>query len=178
LEARNYKLEILMLDQHDGAELLQSKKADIVIDLNPTKQKEYHAEKLISAPLKLIYSPKLLMAGDTKDAHLHHLFTNNELAIGYLNEHVPVLQWLENEYPIQSYTGVKDSIFAIQLMQDQLVLGLLPEFLVEKELMKNELNALTIGDIANFYEVNIFASYNRNQQNIQSFLHSLRSSLT
>lgn len=42
-------------------------------------------------------------------------------------------------------------------MQDQLVLGLLTEFLVEKELMKNELNALTIGDIANFYEVNILA---------------------
>lgn len=91
MEARNYKLEILILNQHDGAELLQSKKPDIVIDLNPTKQKEYHAEKLISAPLKLIYSPKLLITGDTKDARLHHLFTNNELAIGYLNEHVSVL---------------------------------------------------------------------------------------
>ncbi|MFD2869009.1 LysR substrate-binding domain-containing protein [Kurthia populi] len=91
LEARNYKFEILMLNQHDGAELLQSKKADIVIDLNPTKQKDSHAEKLISAPLKLIYSPKLPMADETRDARLHYLFTNNELAIGYLNEHVSVL---------------------------------------------------------------------------------------
>ncbi len=80
-----------MLNQHDGAELLQSKKADIVIDLNPTKQKDSHAEKLISAPLKLIYSPKLPMADETRDARLHYLFTNNELAIGYLNEHVSVL---------------------------------------------------------------------------------------
>ena len=170
-----YEIEIRMQETNQLDHLLKNEKIDLVISLNRTKSKELHSEQILSEPAKLIYSSNTQLVGDTFDQLLKNLFDSYPLYIGYLDEHVPIMEWLGKEYKIKQFNHVKDSIFAVKLIKENIGIGILPEFQVASEIAENQLKVLDIGAIAELYKINIYISYKRNQEHIQPFLIYLRS---
>lgn len=170
----NYEVEIIMQETNNLDSMLKNRDIDIVISLNRTKSKELHSEQILSAPIKLVYSSKAKLEGDTVDQRLRSLFDYYSLYVGYLDEHVPIMEWLEREYSVKQSSNIKDSIFALRLIKENIGLGLLPEFQIATEIEEEKLKVLDIGSIASLYKVSVYMSHKRDQENLQPFLSYLR----
>ena len=169
-----YEIEIRMQETNHLDDLLKNEQIDIVISLNRTKSKDLHSEQILSESAKLIYSSNTQLVGDTFDQQLKNLFDAYPLYIGYLDEHAPIMEWLGKEYRIKQFNHVKDSIFAVRLIKENIGIGILPEFQVASEIAEEQLKVLDIGAIASLYRINIYISYKRDQEHIQPFLIYLR----
>ncbi|MGE7952721.1 LysR family transcriptional regulator [Lysinibacillus xylanilyticus] len=169
-----YEIEIRMQETNHLDDLLKNEQIDIVISLNRTKSKDLHSEQILSESAKLIYSSNTQLVGDTFDQQLKNLFDSYPLYIGYLDEHAPIMEWLGKEYRIKQFNHVKDSIFAVRLIKENIGIGILPEFQVASEIAEEQLKVLDIGAIASLYRINIYISYKRDQEHIQPFLIYLR----
>lgn len=170
----NYEIEIIMQETNNIDSLLKNQDIDVVFSLKRTKSKELHSEQILSAPIKLVHSLRAKLGGDTTDQQLRNLFNYYSLYVGYLDEHVPIMEWLEREYSIKQSSNVKDSIFAIRLIKENIGLGLLPEFQIATEIAEDKLKVLDIGSIASLYKVSVYMSHKRDQENLQLFLSYLR----
>lgn len=63
----NYEIEIIMQETNNVDTLLKNQDIDVVVSLKRTKSKELHSEQIFRAPIKLVYSLKATLEGDTAD---------------------------------------------------------------------------------------------------------------
>lgn len=169
-----YDVEIVMGDQSSLNTSIRTEQIDVAIGLQKMISKDFHSERIQRAPMKLVYSSKLQLDGVNLNQQLKGLFEKSPLYIGYLNEHIPVLEELEREYGLSKYQKIHDMLFAIKLIKEGLGIGLLPENLISTELEEGSLQVLEIGAIASIYPIDIYMSHLRNNMNVISFLSYMR----
>lgn len=172
-----YDIEIVMEDQINLESAIRSQRIDIALGLHKVNYKQFHSERMIRSPLRLVYSSKLQLAEKYLDLQLKMLFQEYPVYIGYLNEHIPVMEWLNTEYGIKKVNKINDVIFAIKLTKEALGLGLLPESLITEEIESGTLRVLDIGAIASVYPVDIYINHLRNNKKITPLLSFLRQRL-
>ena len=174
LEHPNYEIEIKMQKSTLIDLDLNSHMIDIAFTLNRTKSKRLHSERIMSEPLQLVCSSQLVNPDVSLHENLSNLLLNYPLYTGYLDEHTPIVEYLEKEYSFQKVNVVKDSIFAIRIVKEQIGIGLVPLFLIPDEIKSKQLLALDIGQITSIYKINMYMCYERNNASIQPFLQYIR----
>ncbi|MER2155555.1 MAG: LysR family transcriptional regulator [Solibacillus sp.] len=171
-----YNLEIVMEDQMQLESAIKEQRIDVALGLHKFTSKEFHSERIDRSPLKLVYSSKLQLVEKQLDLKLKALFNEHPFYIGYLDEHTPVIEWLNNEYDIKKFNKIKNVIFAIKLIKEGLGIGLLPESLISEEVEADLLRVVDIGPIGTIYPVDIYMSHLRNSTKIiplTSFIRKL-----
>lgn len=169
-----YDVEIVMGDSNSLDSFIRTHQIDVAIGLQKMISKDFHSERIHNSPMKLVYSSKIQLNGMNINLQLKGLLEQHPLYIGYLNEHIPVLEGLEREYGLRKYQKINDTIFAIKLIKEGLGIGLLPEILINAELEEGSLQVLEIGSIASIYPIDINMSHLRNNLNVISFLSYMR----
>ena len=170
----NYEIEMMMLETNNMDELLNNERIHIAISLYKTKSTNLHSELILSEPTKIIYPSKAHIEGDTVDQQLKNLFASYPLYVGYLKEHAQIMEWLGKEYTITQLKHVKDALFAIKLINENMGVGLIPAFQVASEIAEGKLKVFDIGPIATVYKVNIYMNHLKEQERIQPFLRYVR----
>ncbi|MEK4079667.1 LysR family transcriptional regulator [Solibacillus sp. FSL K6-1126] len=174
---QQYIVEIVMEDQVQLESALKGQQIDVALGLHKFISKEFHSERIDRSPLRLVYSSKLQLMEKQLDLQLKALFNEHPLYIGYLNEHIPVVEWLNNEYEIKKFNKIKDVIFAIKLIKEGLGIGLLPESLISEEIEADLLRVVDIGPIGTINPVDIYMSHLRNSIKIIPLTSFIRNSL-
>lgn len=166
-----------MEDQVQLESAIKGQQIDVALGLHKFISKEFHSERIDRSPLRLVYSSKLQLMEKQLDLKLKALFNEHPLYIGYLNEHIPVVEWLNNEYEIKKFNKIKDVIFAIKLIKEGLGIGLLPESLISEEIEADLLRVVDIGPIGTINPVDIYMSHLRNSIKIIPLTSFIRNSL-
>ncbi|MEK4531260.1 MAG: LysR family transcriptional regulator [Solibacillus sp.] len=174
---QQYIVEIVMEDQVQLESAIKGQQIDVALGLHKFISKEFHSERIDRSPLRLVYSSKLQLMEKQLDLQLKALFNEHPLYIGYLNEHIPVVEWLNNEYEIKKFNKIKDVIFAIKLIKEGLGIGLLPESLISEEIEADLLRVVDIGPIGTINPVDIYMSHLRNSIKIIPLTSFIRNSL-
>lgn len=174
---QQYIVEIVMEDQVQLESAIKGQQIDVALGLHKFISKEFHSERIDRSPLRLVYSSKLQLMEKQLDLKLKALFNEHPLYIGYLNEHIPVVEWLNNEYEIKKFNKIKDVIFAIKLIKEGLGIGLLPESLISEEIEADLLRVVDIGPIGTINPVDIYMSHLRNSIKIIPLTSFIRNSL-
>lgn len=174
---QQYIVEIVMEDQVQLESAIKGQQIDVALGLHKFISKEFHSERIDRSPLRLVYSSKLQLMEKQLDLKLKALFNEYPLYIGYLNEHIPVVEWLNNEYEIKKFNKIKDVIFAIKLIKEGLGIGLLPESLISEEIEADLLRVVDIGPIGTINPVDIYMSHLRNSIKIIPLTSFIRNSL-
>lgn len=174
---QQYIVEIVMEDQVQLESAIKGQQIDVALGLHKFISKEFHSERIDRSPLRLVYSSKLQLVEKQLDLQLKALFNEHPLYIDYLNEHTPVVEWLNNEYDIKKFNKIKDVIFAIKLIKEGLGIGLLPESLISEEIEADLLRVMDIGPIGTIYPVDIYMSHLRNSIKIIPLTSFIRNSL-
>lgn len=174
---QQYIVEIVMEDQVQLESAIKGQQIDVALGLHKFISKEFHSERIDRSPLRLVYSSKLQLMEKQLDLQLKALFNEHPLYIGYLNEHIPVVEWLNNEYEIKKFNKIKDIIFAIKLIKEGLGIGLLPESLISEEIEADLLRVVDIGPIGTINPVDIYMSHLRNSIKIIPLTSFIRNSL-
>lgn len=174
---QQYIVEIVMEDQVQLESAIKGQQIDVALGLHKFISKEFHSERIDRSPLRLVYSSKLQLMEKQLDLQLKALFNEHPLYIGYLNEHIPVVEWLNNEYEIKKFNKIKDVIFAIKLIKEGLGIGLLPESLISEEIEADLLRVVDIGPIGTINPVDIYMSHLRNSIEIIPLTSFIRNSL-
>ena len=172
-----YNVEIVMEDHVRLEHALKTQRIDVALGLQKFINKEFHSERIDRSPLRLVYSSKLQLMEKQLDLQLKELFDEHPLYVGYLNEHIPVVEWLKHEYDIRKFNKIKDVLFAIKLIKEGLGIGLLPESLILGEIEADLLRVVTIDPIGTVYPVDIYVSHLRNATKIIPLLGYIRQSL-
>lgn len=174
---QQYIVEIVMEDQVQLESAIKGQQIDVALGLHKFISKEFHSERIDRSPLRLVYSSKLQLMEKQLDLKLKALFNEHPFYIGYLNEHIPVVEWLNNEYEIKKFNKIKDVIFAIKLIKEGLGIGLLPESLISEEIEADLLRVVDIGPIGTINPVDIYMSHLRNSIKIIPLTSFIRNSL-
>lgn len=174
---QQYIVEIVMEDQVQLESAIKGQQIDVALGLHKFISKEFHSERIDRSPSRLVYSSKLQLMEKQLDLQLKALFNEHPLYIGYLNEHIPVVEWLNNEYEIKKFNKIKDVIFAIKLIKEGLGIGLLPESLISEEIEADLLRVVDIGPIGTINPVDIYMSHLRNSIKIIPLTSFIRNSL-
>lgn len=174
---QQYIVEIVMEDQVQLESAIKGQQIDVALGLHKFISKEFHSERIDRSPLRLVYSSKLQLMEKQLDLQLKALFNEHPLYIGYLNEHIPVVEWLNNEYEIKKFNKIKDVIFAIKLIKEGLGIGLLPESLISEKIEADLLRVVDIGPIGTINPVDIYMSHLRNSIKIIPLTSFIRNSL-
>lgn len=174
---QQYIVEIVMEDQVQLESAIKGQQIDVALGLHKFISKEFHSERIDRSPLRLVYSSKLQLMEKQLDLQLKALFNEHPLYIGYLNEHIPVVEWLNNEYEIKKFNKIKDVIFAIKLIKEGLGIGLLPESLISEEIEADLLRVVDIGPIGTINPVDIYMNHLRNSIKIIPLTSFIRNSL-
>ena len=174
---QQYIVEIVMEDQVQLESAIKGQQIDVALGLHKFISKEFHSERIDRSPLRLVYSSKLQLMEKQLDLKLKALFNEHPLYIGYLNEHIPVVEWLNNEYEIKKFNKIKDVIFVIFLIKEGLGIGLLPESLISEEIEADLLRVVDIGPIGTINPVDIYMSHLRNSIKIIPLTSFIRNSL-
>ena len=173
-ENQQYNVEIVMEDQILLESAIKEQRIDVALGLHKFISKDYHSERIERSPLKLVHSSKLQLTEKQLDLQLKSLFAEHPLYIGYLNEHTPVVEYLNSEYDIKKFHKIKDVIFAIKLIKEGLGIGLLPESLISEEIEADILRIVDIGPVATIYPVDIYMSHLRNSAKVSPLTGFIR----
>lgn len=173
-ENQQYNVEIVMEDQILLKSAIKEQRIDVALGLHKFISKDFHSERIDRSPLKLVHSSKLQLTEKQLDLQLKALFAEHPLYIGYLNEHTPVVEYLNSEYVIKKFHKIKDVIFAIKLIKEGLGIGLLPESLISDEIEADMLRVVDIGPIATIYPVDIYMSHLRNSAKVSPLTGFIR----
>ncbi|MGN7476608.1 LysR family transcriptional regulator [Solibacillus silvestris] len=177
-EYPNYEIEILIEESMETNEAIRLKNIDIAIGMLPGKYKGIHAERLLSAPLDLIYPATANPQEKSIDKLLMELFSNYPLFTGYFDEIEPNLAELENEYKIYRKNIINDSIFAIALIKEGLGIGLFPKFQIENELLEGKLKSISLGAVSKIYAIEIYMKHLREEEKLIPLLTYIRERFT
>lgn len=172
-----YDVEIMMEDQIKLDSELKARRIDVALGLHKFTNKDFHSERIDRSPLKIVYSSKLQLTEKHLDLQLKMLFHEYPIYTGYLNEHKPVVEWLNTEYGLKKFSKINDVIFVIKLIKEGLGVGLLPESLITEEIDSGTLQVLDIGSIATVYPVDIYINHLRNNKKIIPLTSFIRKSL-
>ncbi len=173
-EHPNYNIELVMDDAKQSDQLLRSRQVDIVISHNKTKSTDLHSEQYASSHMQLVYSPSLRVEGESHNARLRYLLATYPLYVGFMDEHTPILENLQREYPIHRIMRVQQSDFVHKLVKQGLAISIAPTFLIEGDSVNDELHTLGIGGIATIYPIHLYLSHVRYNDTVQPFLKFLR----
>lgn len=172
-----YDVEIMMEDQIKLDSELKARRIDVALGLHKFTNKDFHSERIDRSPLKIVYSSKLQLTEKHLDLQLKMLFHEYPIYTGYLNEHKPVVEWLNTEYGLKKFSKINDVIFVIKLIKEGLGVGLLPESLIAEEIDSGTLRVLDIGSIATVYPVDIYINHLRNNKKIIPLTSFIRKGL-
>lgn len=167
----NYDIELVMDDVKQMDQLLRSRLVDVVISFNKTKSTDLHSEQYKTSYMKLLYSRDLHIEGDSHNAQLRYLLTTYPLYVGFMDEHAPILENLQREYPIDRIVRVVNSDFVQKLVQQGLAITIAPSSLEDED---TSICTLGLGGIANIYPIEIYMSHVRYNNAVQPFLQFLR----
>lgn len=170
----NYDIELVMDDTKTSDLLLRSRQVDIVISYNKTKSTDLHSEQYATSHMQLLYSPKLLVEGDSHNARLRYLLATYPLYVGFMDEHAPILENLQREYTFHRIIRAQKSDFVHKLVKQGLAISMVPTFLIEGDSATDQLCTLGLAGIAKIYPIQIYLSHVRYNDAVQPFLTFLR----
>ena len=171
----NPSYEITLTSEHPSSwEHLLKQQLDVFFTFEKSPFKEIHTEQIFKEPLQVAYSKQQELHQLNYNETLHNLFMTNTIYTGYLKEHKPLIEHIDQEYKITSLVHTEDSSFAIKLISENLGIGLFPPFQIAQEIKHGVIATCPLPKYADYYEANIFMAHKRNHQKLQPFLQFIR----